>query len=58
MTRTFFASPAAFRAWLGRGRREAGVATTNAFAAWRAILTDAYATADTLEEREAGLVTK
>ena len=38
----------AFRAWLGRGRHEDGAYRTNAFAAWRAILTDAYAAADAL----------
>lgn len=46
------ADAAAFRAWLGRGRHEDGVYTTNAFTAWRAIITDAYNTADALEKRE------
>ena len=44
------ADAAAFRAWLGRGRHEDGVRTTNAFAAWRAIITDAYKNADTPEK--------
>ena len=44
------ADTTAFRAWLGRGRHEEGAYRTNAFAAWRAIITDAYVAADELKE--------